>query len=119
MTLGQPYHLKCPPRNTPAFGGVYPEFGVETFWTRRAGARFGPLPASVNRLIMPEGDLVFLYVDQSDLNQIKDKTIQCSAIAGETMYSSHQIELNASKIGKIIVTLMSNCRSPLDVDLIN
>ncbi|XP_048584487.1 fibronectin type III domain-containing protein [Nematostella vectensis] len=97
VTVGQPFMLKCPERNT-----KYPQFGASYYWGNKDSTTntINLLPQSSNIAMTQNGNLVFLYVTEADLKTIddwgrgaKNGTIQCNVQAGTTTYTSHKFLL--------------------------
>ena len=91
VTLGRKKVIKCPPRGK--------GFGVSYDWGKFSSLDgFKSLGTTENRFITSQGDLIFSYITQQDIDDVSNiGGLQCRMQAGKNYYDSHTIRLN--KVG--------------------
>jgi len=88
VTVGRPTRLACPPRKT-----KFKDFGVYFTWGRKiqTTVEFFQIDNQPNRVLLPNGNLLFLYLKNEDLKEIENEKykgmLQCNIAASTNDWS--------------------------------
>ena len=109
VTVGRPTRLACPPRKT-----KFKDFGVYFTWGRKiqTTVEFFQIDNQPNRVLLPNGNLLFLYLKNEDLKEIENEKykgmLQCN-IAASTNDWSKPLKLTKKAVeGKRAVVNFQN-----------
>lgn len=112
LVIGSPLRMVCP-KHSKSQG--HSDFGATHFWARnKGGQKLQNLNTDKeNRVQLPNGDFLFLYLTEYDVQTIKsfnDETVQCVVTAGNMIFYSKQFKLEVGKTGRYYAESLLNNR---------